>query len=489
MAEAGCKIGRVAWMIAVATILFAPTAATSRLAAQEAASGIMLLEARRPGATTRVHTALKAKGLYRPAAPPGEAKMPKPLAAEIETRFIFYERLVEVDSRGVARLARVGQPSAVPVQTEQRGVLKAVRQSMEAGLAVNGEVRTISALLRPEVRLLIAGRPENDGPVVVFSPAGPLTWDELQLVQGLGDPLTLGDLLPGQPVAIGGHWPIRSGGARALSEYDAITKNTLDAWLETADATKARIRLTGQIEGSKQGAPGKMSCDGFFTFDRQAALIDHLDLNRIENRQPGPIEAGLEYKSTLTINRQAAEPPRTLADASLAGLSLQITPQRELLKLDLPGGKATLLHDRNWDKFWVDRKLIVLKRLSGNQVIAQCNLMLGPNAGKGRHQDPAQFRDDIRRALKQRFVRFIGAGEVDGHPSGGFRYKVAVSGREGELGIVWYYYLLASPEGEQLLATFTLAQDHVNTFGDQDLEMIGSLVWNPKKPLELESRD
>ena len=262
---------------------------------------------------------------------------------------------------------------------------------MEAGLAVNGEVRTISALLRPEVRLLIAGRPENDGPVVVFSPTGPLTWDELQLVQGLGDPLTLGDLLPAKPVAIGGHWPIKNSGARALSEYDAITKNTLDAWLETAEATKARIRLTGQIEGSKQGAPGKMSCDGFFTFDRQAALIDHLDLNRVENRQPGPIEAGLEYKSTLTISRQAAEPPKTLADSSLAGLSLQITPQRELLKLDLPGGKAMLLHDRNWDKFWVDRKLIVLKRLSGHQVIAQCNLMVGPNAGKGRHQDLTQF--------------------------------------------------------------------------------------------------
>ena len=78
--------------------------------------------------------------------------------------------------------------------------------------------------------------------------------------------------------------------------------------------------------------------------------------------------------------------------------------------------------------FWEDRKLIVLKRLSGSQVIAQCNFMSGPNAGKGRHQDPTQFRDDIRRGLRKRFVRFIGAGEVDGHPAGGFRYKVGVSG-------------------------------------------------------------
>ena len=92
-----------------------------------------------------------------------------------------------------------------------------------------------------------------------------------------------------------------------------------------------------------------------------------------------------------------------------------------------------------------------------------------------------QFRGDIRRGLEKRFVRFIGAGEVDGLPAGGYRYKVAVLGREGQLGIVWYYYLIASPEGEQLLATFTMAEDHVQLFGDQDLEMIGSLEWHKKQ--------
>jgi hypothetical protein len=149
------------------------------------------------------------------------------------------------------------------------------------------------------------------------------------------------------------------------------------------------------------------------------------------------------------------------------------------LRLTAPGGKAVLLHDRDWHTFWENPRLTVLKRLHDGQVIAQCNLMLGPPAGKGRHQDPNQFRDDIRRALKQRFVQFLGAGEVDGDPAGGFRYKVGVQGREGDLGIVWYYFLLAGPEGDQLLATFTLAADHAKTFGEGDLAVIGSLKWLP----------
>jgi hypothetical protein len=413
--------------------------------------------------------------------------MPKPLTVEIDTRFIFDERIVESAGTGMVGAARVGQVDTAAYPAERGRPLRAVRHVIEAGLAVNGEVRLTSTLIRPQVRLLVAERRERDGPVVVISPAGPLTWNELELVQGLGDPLILPDLLPERPVAVGEHWRVRNSGAQALSEYDVVTSNTLDASLESADTDTARIRLTGHIQGAARGGPGKMICEGSLTFDRRSARIDHLDLNRVETRQAGPVEAGLDIKSTLTVNRQAAEPPAALSDAALAGLSLEITPARELLRLEMPGGTATLLHDRHWHMFWEDPKLIVLKRLNGGQVIAQCNLAPGPNAGQGRHQDTTQFRDDIRRGLKKRFVQFLGAGEVDGNPAGGFRYKVGVQGREGQLGIVWYYFLAASPEGEQLLATFTMAEDHVKAFGDQDLDMIGSLQWHKK--LQPVSRD
>jgi hypothetical protein len=491
MAEQGCGAGSLAGKIAVATILSVATIWSGRAVGGQAGTAIALRELKRAGTTTRVQTELKAKGLYRPGLPPGgtsrEARMPKPLTVEIDTRFIFDERIVESSGTGMVGTARVGQVNTTAYPAERERPLRAARHVIEAGLAVNGEVRMMSALLRPQVRFLVAERRERDGPVVVISPAGPLTWNELELVQGLGDPLTLPDLLPERPVAVGEHWRVRDSGAQALSEYDVVTSNTLDASLESADTDTARIRLSGHIQGAARGGPGKIICEGSLTFDRRSARIDHLDLNRVETRQAGPVEAGLDIKSTLTVNRQAAEPPPALSDAALAGLSLEITPARELLKLEMPGGTATLLHDRHWHMFWEDPKLIVLKRLNGGQVIAQCNLTPGPHAGQGRHQDTTQFRDDIRRGLKKRFVQFLGAGEVDGNPAGGFRYKVGVQGREGQLGIVWYYYLVASPEGEQLLATFTLAEDHVKAFGDQDLDMIGSLQWHKK--LQPVSRD
>ena len=51
-------------------------------------------------------------------------------------------------------------------------------------------------------------------------------------------------------------------------------------------------------------------------------------------------------------------------------------------------------------------------------------------------------------------------------------------------GIVWYYFLIASPEGDQLLATYTLAEDHMQEFGEQDLLMIGSLQWQKQSQPE-----
>jgi len=119
----------------------------------------------------------------------------------------------------------------------------------------------------------------------------------------------------------------------------------------------------------------------------------------------------------------------------------------------------------------------VLKRLDRGASVAQCNLALGPSAGKGRHQDLDQFRDDIKRALGARFGRIAEAGALEGADDGVFRYRVAVEGHEGEVGLIWYYYLVASPEGEQLLAAFTLGQAKAREFADQDVRLIGTLEW------------
>jgi hypothetical protein len=427
---------------------------------------VQLREALAVGACTQVRIELKADGLFRPGLPQGavtaEAKMPKPLVLDVKSRLIFSERLLKAGA-----------------------TLKAARWVIQAASAINGDVRATAGLLRPELSLLVAERKAGEETVVVVSPAGAMTRAELELVQGLADPLLLADLLPRGPVAKGQAWKLPNSAVFALSDYDTLKSSTLEAMLERLDEGSARLRLGGEVQGSARGGAGTITFEGFASFDRKAGLIDRLELNRTETRQPGPVEAGLDVKSTLTIVRRPGRLAPELADAALADLPLDTAPQRQLLQLIAPDGRYSLLHDRQWHTFWDDPKLVVLKRLDKGRVIAQCNLATGPAAGRGKHQDLDQFRDDIRRSLGQRFVQFVGAGQVDGDPAGEFRYKVGVQGREGELGVLWNYFLVASPAGDQLLATFTLAEKDLELFGAQDLEMIGSLQWTrpaEKKP-------
>ncbi len=429
--------------------------------------GVTLREVATVGASARVQIEMKAEGLFQQELPPDQvqegAKLPKPLDLDVKSRLIFTERVVEVEP--------------APSQKGGRGrARRSLRLVQQAASAINGEVRRSAAVLRPEVSLLVAGwTPDDPGVgVVVASPGGPLLRSELELVQGPADSLMMADLLPTDPVAAGSRWKPGDAAARSLSGYDAITANTLEAALESLDDDVARIKIRGKIEGSVLGGAGTITCDGNLTFNRRDGWVERLELNRTETRKPGPVEVGLEVKSTITLLRRVAETPAELKDDAI---DAKIGPERLLLKQTSPDGKASFLHDRSWHTTWDDPRVVVLKRVEKGKVVGQCNLTVGPNAGKGKHQDPGQFRDDIRRALGKRFIDYLGMGEVDGDPAGNFRYRVGVRGREGEVELLWFYYLIAGPAGDQLLATFALTPEQAKAFGEQDLSIIGSLQW------------
>lgn len=431
--------------------------AWAALALGTAAEPVVLVEAARPGDSARVTVELKAEGTFRPATPPGAAEA-KPMALRVATRLEFAERVVAVGAGGVP--------------------IRSARSVAQASATIGGDARPTSNAIRPEVAALAATR-RGDTAVDVVSLGGPLTRSELELVSGPGDSLALPALLPTQPVRVGDHWTVGELAARNLSGYDALAANALEATLEAVDADSARIRLLGSVRGAALGGEGSMACDGSARFNRKTGQVEALTLRRAEARRPGPVESGLDVKSTLTVARAsltAAE--ATGLDDNLAGLARNDNAaDRNLLLYRAPDGKYALLHDRDWHLYWEDGRQAVFKRLDRGELVAQANLAVGPDAGKGRHQDLNQFRTDLQKALGGRFVRIVGQGEVEGVEAGGFRYKVTIEGKQGDTGVLWHYYLLAGPEGNQLIATFTLGFAQQAQFADGDLRMISTLEW------------
>ena len=110
----------------------------------------------------------------------------------------------------------------------------------------------MAAAIRPEVALLVAEA--RAGGVVVFSPAGPLTRSELELVEGPGDPLAAGRAA--YPTGRS-RWATAGrssdAAARSLAAYDTLTANKLEATLESVDAARP---------GSGSGARSGARCSG-----------------------------------------------------------------------------------------------------------------------------------------------------------------------------------------------------------------------------------
>src|SRR5262249_22602187 len=149
----------------------------------------------RVGESARVVVALRAEGKFLEEAAPSQAQgaaekekaePPRARKIKVETRTEFAERVLAADAEGRAQ--------------------RVARWVFRGSSALSGELRPRATAIRPEVALRVAERRGES--VVVFSPAGPLTRAELEVVEAVGDPLVLAGLLPVQPVKVGDHWRV-----------------------------------------------------------------------------------------------------------------------------------------------------------------------------------------------------------------------------------------------------------------------------------------
>lgn len=417
------------------------------------------------GQTTKIKRTLTAEGTIR--ASSGDAKLgipaTPPLKLKVEAKVEYDERPASISPDGT--------------------VAKAARRFRNAAVRIGGDVRESTLALRPKVATVVAERRGRE--VFLYSNGGPLTRQEYDLIRGPGDRMAWTDFAPENPVKVGESWDVGEATARELSDYDALSSNTLKGTLESADESTAKVRFRGAVRGIARGGEGTISIAGLAVFDRKTGLVKHLAVNRNEVRGSGPVETALEMKSTLTVEAEpVAQTPSDLDNPTLASLPAKPPSDWELLLYEAPNKKYVLRHSRDWHLFWDDSKIAVFKRLDNGELIAQCNIAEGPNAGPGKHQDVKQFLADIKKALGARFVQVLGEGEIAASP-GLFLYKVGVEGKESvkvegkdaQVAVDWFYYLVASPRGDQLLLTFTLGQAQAKAFADGDEALAKGLEW------------
>ena len=358
---------------------------------------------------------------------------------------------------------------------DQKQCRKSVRFYREARADFQVAESNQRSCLADEHRLSVAEIAADS--LVMFSPCGPLTREELELLEVQGSSLVLPQLLPAKEVGIGDEWPHSNATAAALLGLDAVSQSDLRSTLRSVEGSTAILDLEGTVAGSVRGIASDVHVRGKYNYDLNSRGISWLTVSVSEKRAAGHAEPGFDVTARLRVAIAPSDPCPELQDESLEALSLEASPGATLLSFPSAAGKFQLLHSRPW-RVMVDRPdVTILRMVDQGDLIAQCNASRLPDLASGQRVSMEAFQADIQRALAESFGKFLESSETTTET--GLRVlRVVASGMASELPIQWTYYHVSNADGQQVAFVFTLDARLLERFAEADQTMVSSLAFS-----------
>ncbi|MAT15343.1 MAG: hypothetical protein CMJ46_08750 [Planctomyces sp.] len=350
---------------------------------------------------------------------------------------------------------------------------RALRQYLDCKATINVSDNQVQSILRPE-RSQIAVHGNRQG-LKRVSTEGPLTRNELDLLETPGDSLAVVALLPERSVEIGDSWSVPDWALQMLTATDAVLKNEMTCTLDKVEANVAYISFKGSLEGATGGSPCKITVEGEFTFLTDLKFLKKLTLTQTEDRSAGPVSPGLKVTAKVSLDRYPAVNPDVIPENADELVPLQPTDEQLALELVTPW-KFSLIHSRNWHVFQQTVSSTTLRYIEDGSFIAQCDLIKLSDALPGRHVSSNQFQLDIRKSLGGQLSK-LGDLEESKLDNGVITYYVVAEGKARELDMTWLYYLTASPDGKQTSFVFSVESDLLPQLGDEHQQMIESVQF------------
>jgi hypothetical protein len=284
------------------------------------------------GDQCRVSCRVEVTGTLTPEAEKGKPSNPLPVKGE--SAIEYDERILSVDSSGV-------------VQKTAR-IYRRIEFQRKVG------DRDQSQTIRPDVRRLVLLR--KGSTEVPFSPDGPLTWGEIDLVRTDVFTPALAGMLPADTVRIGDRWTASIAAVKELTDMERIEEGRLECKLEEVATLSpggqarrtARIALSGVVRGVNEDGPNRQQLDGYFYFDLESAHLSYLTLKGVhvlldkDGKQVGKVEG------RFTLTRQTQVRSKDLTDEALKGVALEPNADNTLLLYDNPDLGVRFLYPRRW---------------------------------------------------------------------------------------------------------------------------------------------
>ena len=321
-------------------------------------------------------------------------------------------------------------------------------------------------------RLMVVQRSE-DG-LTYFSPQGPLTRGDLELISSQCDPLAVRELLDGETLAVKDSWQPNNRVLAELFGIDHITNAKVKCQLLSATKELARVQITGEAEGVALGAMSKLKVDGTITVDRKRQAISRIAVTINEQRDVGLFAPGFEMEAHIDTKISPTKTPPELDRDALAQVAAEPESADMALAFGSPNLGVAFIHDRQWRVTLHRRDLLVLRLVRDGKFVAQCNMTPATDADDDHQADKTRFQAHVEQALAEnngQLQEISTAKREDGLQM----VRISASGKANELPITWVYYMLADPSGQRLALVFTYATAQEKHFNSADLDLIGNM--------------
>lgn len=432
-------------------------------AASRSGESCLLKSSRAAGAIDRVTVQLEAGGEVKFVENKKVGREKMSVAAELG----YHEKtlgLSDNSTQGESEAADKDSGGAV-------GGLRSLRYYDKAEAVIKVGKSGIKPTLDDERRLIAVDAGEQ---VALFSPLGPLTREELDLLEALGDSLLLDRLLPARAASEGDSWDHSSQLLAALLGLDKIADCDVKSKLETLSDTSAMMTMEGRVEGAVEGVTTRMEIKAKYRFIRKTGRIDWFGMLVKEDRDIGHVNTGVELVARVQVQIKPDAACAQLTEKSLAGLLLEPSEEMSRLVFRSKTGGWEFYHDRRWIVTADERSHAVLRLVDRGELIAQCNVTNLAEVKPGKQVTLEEFQEDVKEALGESFGGFENASQQPG----GDNYRVlrvVAGGESSQLPIQWIYYLIANEQGRQVALTFTVEKTHSERLANADRALAETL--------------
>jgi hypothetical protein len=351
---------------------------------------------------------------------------------------------------------------------------KAARTYREAKVSITVDAEKIERTLRPERRFVMAQRERGQDGVLAYCPKGHFTREELDVTDHF-DTLAVSGLLPGKPVTIGETWKIGNVTTQALCHLQALSEHTLNAKLERVQGDVATITVTGKATGIDLGASVNVTVTATCRFDTKTHRLVSVDWVQKDERGPGPVSPASTLEIIIKLNRTPIEPVTELSDVLLVPVR-DVTPERNWTDLYFKDAKARfeLEHARDWQLVGRTDEHVVMRLMDHGELVAQVTIAPWNKSEPGKHLSADEFKSVAANSPGWDQETLIKAEETK-LPNGQWAYLIAAEGDLDGVRAVQYTYLVAGPNGDQVVLTFTMTPTQTQKLGSRDVEFVQGL--------------